>query len=112
VSGASYCLVLGHVHQHLIDAAEHGELQYNILRPTWYSDNFGKVYADSIKTQGVVMSASADGPARWISTEDVAEVAFSVIKDPALKNTEHILLGPELLTYDQVRLRPVQFAKG
>jgi uncharacterized protein YbjT (DUF2867 family) len=111
--------ILGHVHQYLIDAAEHGELHYNILRPTWYmggsdsrsfnlawlltfTDNFSKVYADSIKTQGVVTSASADGPARWISTEDVAEAAFSVINDPTLKNSEHILLGPELLNYDQV----------
>ncbi len=65
-------------------------------------ENFSRGHVASIKEKGIIASASEDGVARWISTDDVGAVAYRALTDETLKNTDHILLGPELLSYDDV----------
>lgn len=47
-------------------------------------------------------SATGDGKVSWISTEDVAAVAFKALTDKRLNKIDPILVGPELLSYDDV----------
>ena len=61
-----------------------------------------KGHVPTIKGNGTILSTSEDGLARWISTDDVGAAAFRALTDKTLKNTDHILLGPELLSYDAV----------
>jgi uncharacterized protein YbjT (DUF2867 family) len=38
----------------------------------------------------------------WISTEDIADVAFKALTDQVIEHTNPVMVGPELWTYAQV----------
>lgn len=68
-------------------------------------ENFSEqpAHIRSIKTEDKIYSATADGRIPWVSVEDIAETAFHALIDEESHNTEHILVGPELHSYDDVR---------
>lgn len=47
-------------------------------------------------------SATADGRIPWVATEDIAACAFHLLTQEDAPNDEYLILGPELLTYDEV----------
>jgi len=61
----------------------------------------GLVY--TIGTMNKILTACGDGRIPFISADDIAEVAFRALTDKASHNCDHRVLGPELLTYDDVR---------
>jgi len=56
----------------------------------------------SIRDESKIYSASGDGRIPWISADDIAAVAVQILTRADLPNTEFLILGPELLTYDDV----------
>ena len=48
-------------------------------------------------------SATGEGKIPWVSTHDIAAVAFRALVDEKPHNTDYIILGPELLSYADVR---------
>lgn len=50
-----------------------------------------------------VYSAAGNGKIPFIAATDIARVAFHFLTTEKLPNADYILLGPELLTYDEVR---------
>lgn len=56
----------------------------------------------TIKDEGKIYTASGDGKIPFVSTTDIAAVAFRALTDEKPHNTSYFVLGPELLTYDQV----------
>jgi festuclavine dehydrogenase len=50
-----------------------------------------------------IVSATGKGKAPFISVHDIAAVAFRALTDDVPHNTDHIISGPELLSYDDVR---------
>ncbi|KAG5640829.1 hypothetical protein DXG03_006890 [Asterophora parasitica] len=80
-------LLNGKVHEYL---AERG-VDYAVLRPTWFN---------AVK-QGLVASTVGNGKIAFVSADDVAAVAFRALVDEKSHNTEHIIVGPELHTYDE-----------
>ena len=59
-------------------------------------------HAHSIKTNNEIVSASADGKIGFIGADDIAELVAEALLVEKSYNTDFILTGPELLTYDQV----------
>jgi hypothetical protein len=60
----------------------------------------------TIKNQDKIFTACGDGQASFISTSDVAAVAFSALTEGRKHDKkDYILGGPELLTLDQVSYR-------
>jgi festuclavine dehydrogenase len=55
-----------------------------------------------IKNEGKLYTACGDGKAPFISALDIAAVAFQVLTDQAPQHSDHRVVGPELLTYDEV----------
>lgn len=55
-----------------------------------------------IKEQGKVYTACGDGKIPFVSADDIAAVAFRALTDEKPHNTDIMILGPELLTYDEV----------
>ncbi len=76
--------------------------QYYVLT-TGISENFLTWHLRSIKEKNTIISASADGKVGFISADDIADLAVSALTDEKSHNTDHIITGPELLTYDDVR---------
>jgi ergot alkaloid biosynthesis protein len=95
---------LGMVWQHLLDAG----VEYCVLRPTWFMENFSEqAQKSTIQGQSRIYSACGDGRIPFVSAGDIAAVAFRALTDEKSHDTSYRILGPELLTYDQVRRRPV-----
>ncbi|KAJ7731109.1 hypothetical protein DFH07DRAFT_755774 [Mycena maculata] len=77
-------------------------VEYCALRPSWFFDNFVVQYADRIKSKNEIVSAAKDGQVGWVSTEDIADVAFKALIDDVIQNDNPIIVGPELFSYDQI----------
>jgi festuclavine dehydrogenase len=56
----------------------------------------------TIKAEGKIYTACGDGKIPFISATDIAAVAFRALTDENSHNTDYRVLGPELLTYDEV----------
>jgi festuclavine dehydrogenase len=52
--------------------------------------------------KGEIYSSTGKGKIPWISVKDIGAVGYRALVDEVSHNTEHILLGPELLSYDDV----------
>ena len=50
----------------------------------------------------MICSATHNGKIPWVSVDDVAAVAYHALVDKPAHNTEHFILGPELLSYGEV----------
>jgi uncharacterized protein YbjT (DUF2867 family) len=57
----------------------------------------------TIKGESKIYTACGDGKIPFISATDIAAVAFRALTDTQSHNTDHAVLGPERLTYDEVR---------
>ena len=71
------------------------------------SDNFSRNQAHTVVTEGKIYSTVEDGKIPWISSDDVGAVGYHALVDDSVTERELILLGPELLSYDEVRLDSV-----
>ena len=67
-------------------------------------DNYlGEQYTPGIKYEGKIYSACEDGKIPFVSTRDVGAVAFHALTDAEAWNKDVRVLGPDLLTIDDVR---------
>lgn len=56
-----------------------------------------------IKDHGKVYTVTGNGKAPFVSADDIALVAYRALTDKKSHNTDHVILGPELLKYEEVR---------
>ncbi|PBK68087.1 NAD(P)-binding protein [Armillaria solidipes] len=93
-----YPLMGPKVHEYLLSL----NVDYAVLRPSWFFENFSTQQLPSIKERNTIVSASGDGKIGFVSADDIADVAVSALTDEKSHNTDHIITGPELLSYDDV----------
>lgn len=74
--------------------------EWTVLRPSWFMQNF---MGDHLIAQGVrsgeIVTATGDGRVAFIDAADIAAVAGCALTDDEPHNTEHVLTGPEALSY-------------
>lgn len=77
--------------------------EWAVLRPSWFMQNFtgDHVHAQSIRDNGVIMSATGTGRVGFVDADDIAAVAARALTGAAV-NDELILTGPAVLSYDDV----------
>ncbi|MFI6047487.1 NAD(P)H-binding protein [Nocardia sp. NPDC051321] len=99
--------------------------EWAVLRPSWFMQNFvgGHPVAAGIRATGEIITATGDGRVAFVDADDIAAVAVRALLDPLPHNTDHLLTGPEALSYAQcaaiiaeetgrmVRHRPVGVAE-
>ncbi|KAK3335404.1 hypothetical protein B0T19DRAFT_470677 [Cercophora scortea] len=94
---------MGMVHAYLRELGQQGEVDWAVLRPTWFQQNFQQPrHVQTIKEEGKIYSATSDGKIPWVSADDIAAVAVQVLTSPSPHNTEYLVLGPELLSYRDI----------
>ncbi|KAF9477233.1 NAD(P)-binding protein [Pholiota conissans] len=91
-------LPLGPIHQYLINSG----VDYAVLRPTWFQQNFGTLHAASIRNTNQILSATGDGRIPFVSTQDIAKAALEALTAEPSLNKDLLLIGPELFTHDEV----------
>lgn len=75
-----------------------------VLRPSWFMENFtgSHLQARSVRADDEVVSATGDGRVGFVAVDDIAAVAVRALLDPEPHDTDHVITGPEALTYDEV----------
>ncbi|PWY91234.1 NAD(P)-binding protein [Aspergillus heteromorphus CBS 117.55] len=90
---------MGRVWQHLLDLG----VDYCVLRPSWFMENLSDGdTAALIREHGKIYTACGNGKIPFVSAIDIAAVAFRALTNPTSPNCDYRVLGPELLTYDEV----------
>ncbi|KAF5318458.1 hypothetical protein D9619_010662 [Psilocybe cf. subviscida] len=108
VNGVKRFVLLGGTHQSSgsLDTGEVQQLleesgaEYAVLKATWFQENFGTAFVDSIRDNDEISSSMGDGLAPFVSTRDIAQAAFDCLTVEKLGQQEILVLGPELLSYD------------
>jgi len=60
------------------------------------------MYYKTIREDNMIVSAAKDGKIPFVSVDDIAEVAFKALVDEKSHNTDYVVVGPELFSYDDV----------
>lgn len=77
--------------------------QWSVLRPSWFMQNFSQgQHLTPIAEASTIYSAAEDGSVGFIDAEDIARTAAELLVLPKRQNTDHILTGPQALSYDKV----------
>lgn len=76
--------------------------EWHILRPSWFMQNFTGAHpvAESIRATGEFVTATGSGRLPFIDARDIGRVAAHLLTTPMAPSGEHLLTGPEALTYD------------
>lgn len=77
--------------------------EWAVLRPSWFMQNFvgGHPVAAGIRATGAIVTATGDGRVAFVDAADIAAVAVRALLDPLPHNTDHVITGPEALSYAQ-----------
>ncbi|KAK0748258.1 hypothetical protein B0T21DRAFT_380135 [Apiosordaria backusii] len=91
--------LMGKVHAYLRELGQRGEVEWGVLRPTWFQQNLAEqsYHKESIRSESKIYSATEDGKIPWVSADDIASVAVRALTGEEAPNTEWTVLGPELL---------------
>lgn len=88
----------GPVHRFLREHAP----EWAVLRPSYFMQNFtegGHLY--TLRESGQIFTAAGDGKVAFVDADDIAAVGFHALTDEEPHNREHIITGPESLSYDE-----------
>ncbi|HZG16317.1 MAG TPA: ergot alkaloid biosynthesis protein [Candidatus Bathyarchaeia archaeon] len=83
----------------------HGELrhfvqEWAVLRPSYFMQNFTEGHhATTITSDGIMITATGNGRVGFVDADDIAEVGVRALIDEEAHNTDHIITGPESLSY-------------
>ena len=74
--------------------------EWTVLRPSWFMQNFtgDHLVAHGVR-DGEIVTATGNGRVAFIDAADIAAVAGHALTDDIPHDTEHILTGPEALSY-------------
>ncbi|KAA8651201.1 hypothetical protein EYZ11_009242 [Aspergillus tanneri] len=87
-------------------------VDFCVLRPSWFMENLSEeAPALLVKEHSKIYTACGDGRIPFVSATDIAAVAFRALTDAKSHNCDYRILGPELLTYDEV-VRKLSAALG
>lgn len=76
--------------------------EWTVLRPSWFMQNFTRESLALRARDGDILSATGKGRVAFVDAADIASVAGHALTAETPHNTEHILTGPEALSYDDV----------
>lgn len=81
---------------------EKSGLQYNIIRPNWFMQNFHTFWIGGIKQQEQILLPAGQAKVSFIDTRDIAEVAAKLLTDDRQNNQAFDLTGSEAFDHDEV----------
>ncbi|MET9414410.1 NAD(P)H-binding protein [Streptomyces klenkii] len=78
--------------------------EWAVLRPSWFMQNFtgAHAHADSIRKDGVILTAAGTGRVGFVDADDIAAVAAHALTDDRSPDTDLVLTGPRALSHDDI----------
>jgi uncharacterized protein YbjT (DUF2867 family) len=92
---------IGRIHRVAERELEKSGLDWTILRPNGFMQNFVNYMSGSIKAPGAFYQPAADAKISHIDARDIARVAAVVLANPGHGGQAYDLTGPEALSYTQ-----------
>ncbi|GDY24515.1 NmrA family transcriptional regulator [Agarivorans sp. Toyoura001] len=93
-------------------------LSWNVVRASWFSQNFSEGFLIESVNSGQVALPRADVLEPFVDVDDIAEVAVACLTQPALHNQLFEVTGPELLSLREcvamianAKQRPIEFVE-
>jgi uncharacterized protein YbjT (DUF2867 family) len=77
------------------------DLEYTILRPTWFMQNFATQHSNTIRN-GFLAEPAGDAKTAFIDTRDIAAVAVAALTEEGHHGKAYSLTGSDLLTRYEV----------
>lgn len=78
---------------------QHSGLAWNVLRCSWFSQNFSENFLLGGVLSGELVVPDVSTPEPFIDADDIADVALDVLTRPALRNQLFELTGPRAITF-------------
>ena len=75
---------------------------YTILRTLYFMQNFGPMYAQAIRTRGMIFAPLADARISYVDARDVGAVAAHLLTEEGHQDQEYEVTGPEALSCGQL----------
>lgn len=77
--------------------------EWAVLRPSYFMQNFTEEHHRAqIMNDGTMVTATGSGRVGFVDADDIAEVGVRALIDSQPHNTDHIITGPQSLTYAEV----------
>ncbi|MFC8141795.1 NAD(P)H-binding protein [Streptomyces paradoxus] len=89
-------------HEHVLaaeQALEHAGLDWTVLRPRWFFQNFSEDFLHDPVMSGEVRLPAGDGKEAFVDAEDIAEVAVAALTEAGHAGWHYELSGPRLMTF-------------
>ncbi|MFF3847160.1 hypothetical protein [Streptomyces sp. NPDC002328] len=80
-------------------ALEHAGLEWTVLRPRWFFQNFSEDFLCGPVLSGEVRLPAGDGKEAFADAEDIAEVAVAALTEAGHAGWHYELSGPRLMTF-------------
>lgn len=81
---------------------EKSGLNYNIIRPNWFMQNFNSFWIEGIKQHNKILLPTGEAKGAFIDTRDIIEVAAKLLTTDNLNNKDYDLTGPESMDHHKV----------
>ncbi|MCG5051759.1 MAG: NAD(P)H-binding protein [Myxococcales bacterium] len=76
-------------------------LRYNIVRPTWFMQNFNTFWRHGIVAAHTIALPAADGKVGFVDARDISQTVAGLLLDDTHDNQAFDLTGPEAITHAQ-----------
>lgn len=80
-------------------ALEHAGLDWTVLRPRWFFQNFSEDFLLDPVLSGELRLPAGDGKEAFVDAEDIAEVAVAALTEDGHAGWHYELSGPRLMTF-------------
>ena len=81
---------------------ESSGLNYNIIRPNWFLQNFNTFWIQGINEQSKILLPVGNAKTSFIDARDIAAVAAKLLTSDDFNNQDIDITGPEALSHDEV----------
>lgn len=81
---------------------EQSGLNYAIIRPNWFNQNFHTYWMGGIKAENKILVPAGLGKTSFIDVQDIAACAVSLLISEQSENQTYVLTGPESLSYHDI----------
>jgi len=81
---------------------EKSGIQFNIIRPNWFMQNFNTFWIHGINTANKIFLPAGTARTSFIDARDISDVAAKLLINDEFSNQGFDLTGPEALNHDEV----------
>ena len=81
---------------------EKSGINYNIIRPNWFMQNFNSFWIKGILEQSKILLPAGNAHVSFIDSRDISAVASKLLASDDYNNTAFDLTGPEAITHNNV----------